>query len=137
VRPVSEGSCRHLPSAFLMKESRENFATQPVKIGAVAADIFEMVMPSPIESAVRQRVLTYKADKRSARTSVHPDIAALMVERDDGTCTVLWTGRWRAISSRFEQWPTRAAAMEAVTKVTGEILLWSELSPQTWTARAA
>ena len=103
----------------------------------MTADIFEMVTMSPIESAIRQRVLSYKADKRLARRSVHPDIAALMVERDDGTCTVLWTGTWRAISSRFEQWPTRAAAMDAVTKVTGEILIWSELAPQTWTARAA
>ena len=109
-----------------------------VKVDARAADIFDMATLSPIEQAVRQRVLTYTtAGTTMARTSARPDIAALLVERDDGTCTVLWAGTWRAFSSRSEKWPTRAAAMEAVTKVTGEILIWSELVPQTWTARAA
>ena len=71
------------------------------------------------------------------RASAHHDIAALMTERDDGSCTVLWAGAWRFFSSRCEQWPTRAAAMQAVSRVTGEILIWSETAPQTWSARAA
>jgi hypothetical protein len=65
------------------------------------------------------------------------DIAAVMVERDNGSCTVLWAGKWRNFSSRSELWPTRERAMQAVRAVTGEILIWRQMSPQTWIARAA
>ena len=99
--------------------------------------MFEMVTMSPIESLVRQRVRNYTPGYLRGRSSARPDIAALMVEREDGSCTVLWAGTWRTFSSRSEQWPTREAAMAAVAKVTGEILIWSELAPQTWSARAA
>jgi len=68
----------------------------------------------------------------------HPeDLTAVMVERADGTCTVLWAGTWRGFSSRSESWPTRRDAMHAVESVTGEILIWSEMAPRTWMARAA
>jgi hypothetical protein len=64
-------------------------------------------------------------------------IAAVMVERNDGTCTILWAGAWRSFSSRSEWWPTRRDAMHAVERVTGEVIIWSETASRTWTARAA
>jgi len=74
---------------------------------------------------------------RLGRAEESNDITAVMVERNDGTCTVLWAGMWRAFSSRSEWWPTRRDAMHAVERVTGDILIWSEMAPRTWTARAA
>ena len=75
---------------------------------------------------------------RTARDDDHRGsfIEAVMVERNDGTCTVLWAGMWRAFSSRSEWWPTRRDAMHAVERVTGEVIIWSEMAPRTWTARA-
>ncbi|HUI03644.1 MAG TPA: hypothetical protein VLZ77_08875 [Acidimicrobiales bacterium] len=65
------------------------------------------------------------------------EVTAVMVERADGSCTVLWAGIWRGFSSRSESWPTRRDAMDAVESVTDDILIWSELAPRTWMARAA
>ncbi len=65
------------------------------------------------------------------------EIAAVVVERTDGTCTVLWAGIWRTFSSRPEEWETRREAMSAVDSVVGEILIWNEMAPHTWAARAA
>jgi hypothetical protein len=95
---------------------------------------------SAIETLVRLRVEALAArDRRrpSARPAARHDTTALMMERHDGSCTVLWAGAWRFFSSRCEQWPTREAAMQAVSRVTGEILIWSEMAPQTWSARVA
>jgi hypothetical protein len=65
------------------------------------------------------------------------EIAAVVVERQDGTCTVLWAGIWRAFSSRPEEWQTRDEAINAVDSVVGDILIWNEMAPHTWAARAA
>ena len=65
------------------------------------------------------------------------EIAAVVVERNDGTCTVLWAGIWRTFSSRPEEWETRRQAMQAVDTVVGDILIWNEMAPHTWAARAA
>ena len=65
------------------------------------------------------------------------EIAAVVVERQDGTCTVLWAGIWRAFNSRPEEWQTRDEAMKAVDTFVGDILIWNEMAPHTWAARAA
>ena len=65
------------------------------------------------------------------------EIAAVVVERTDGTCTVLWAGLWRTFNSKPEEWETRREAMTAVDTVVGEILIWNEMAPHTWAARAA
>jgi len=85
-------------------------------------------------------VLPGSAERRGPRfdDDGRPDeVTAVLVERADGTCTVLWAGTWRTFSSRSESWPTRRDAMHAVESVTGEILIWSEMGPRTWMARAA
>ena len=38
----------------------------------------------------------------------------MVVERNDGTCTVLWAGIWRTFNSRPEEWQTRREAIDAV-----------------------
>jgi len=80
----------------------------------------------------------------STRDRHHPEaashrgeIAAVVVERTDGTCTVLWAGIWRTFNSRPEEWQTRREAINAVDSVVGEILIWNEMAPHTWAARAA
>ena len=65
------------------------------------------------------------------------EIAAVVVERTDGTCTVLWAGIWRTFNSRPEEWQTRREAIDAVDSVVGDILIWNEMAPHTWAARAA
>jgi hypothetical protein len=88
------------------------------------------IHPSAAKAARRMR-------EYSGVLSAVADIAAVIVERDNGSCTVLWTGQWRTFSSRCELWPTRKHAMDAVQAVTGEILIWRQMSSQTWIARAA
>ena len=82
--------------------------------------------------------VSYRTDRHRPEAETHRgEIAAVVVERTDGTCTVLWAGIWRTFNSRPEEWETRAQAMKAVDTVVGEILLWNEMAPHTWAARAA
>jgi len=82
--------------------------------------------------------IAYRGDREGAGTETHRgEIAAVVVERTDGTCTVLWAGLWRTFNSKPEEWQTRREAMTAVDTVVGEILIWNEMAPHTWAARAA
>ncbi|HVA04404.1 MAG TPA: hypothetical protein VMU64_11750 [Acidimicrobiales bacterium] len=82
--------------------------------------------------------VSYRSDRCRPGTEAHRgEIAAVVVERTDGTCTVLWAGIWRTFNSRPEEWETRRQAMQAVDSVVGEILIWNEMAPHTWAARAA
>jgi hypothetical protein len=82
--------------------------------------------------------VSYRTDHHRPEAEAHRgEIAAVVVERTDGTCTVLWAGIWRTFNSRPEEWETRAQAMKAVDSVVGEILIWNEMAPHTWAARAA
>ena len=74
---------------------------------------------------------------RPEAVSHRGEIAAVVVERTDGTCTVLWAGIWRTFNSKPEEWPTRPEAIKAVDTVVGDILIWNEMAPHTWAARAA
>jgi len=53
---------------------------------------------------------------------------ALLVERDDGACTLLRAGIWHAFSGEPEECPSRLDAMNAVEVAVGEALTWSELA---------
>jgi hypothetical protein len=82
--------------------------------------------------------VSYRGDRQRPEADAHRgEIAAVVVERTDGTCTVLWAGIWRTFNSRPEEWQTRREAMKAVDTVVGEILIWNEMAPHTWAARAA
>jgi hypothetical protein len=82
--------------------------------------------------------ISYKTDRHNPGPDSHRgEIAAVVVERTDGTCTVLWAGIWRTFNSRPEEWQNRRQAMSAVDTVVGEILIWNEMAPHTWAARAA
>ncbi len=81
---------------------------------------------------------THRNERHHPEAEAHRgEIAAVVVERIDGTCTVLWAGIWRTFNSRPEEWQTRREAMNAVDSVVGEILIWNEMAPHTWAARAA
>ena len=81
--------------------------------------------------------IAYRGNREGAGTETHRgEIAAVVVERTDGTCTVLWAGLWRTFNSKPEEWQTRREAMTAVDTVVGEILIWNEMAPHTWAARA-
>jgi len=56
------------------------------------------------------------------------DLAAVLVERGDGTCTVIRAGVWRTFSGEPEEWPNRRQAMRAVEVATGEPVDWSEMA---------
>ena len=81
---------------------------------------------------------SYRIDGQRPEVEAHRgEIAAVVVERTDGTCTVLWAGIWRTFNSRPEEWQNRREAMNTVDSVVGEILIWNEMAPHTWAARAA
>ena len=81
---------------------------------------------------------SYRSDRHRPEAESHRgEIAAVVVERTDGTCSVLWAGIWRTFNSRPEEWQTRRDAMNAVDSVVGEILIWNEMASHTWAARAA
>jgi len=106
----------------------------PVKEKGKCADYLYMT-----NSQLKTRSDTsYKIDRHHPGAESHRgEIAAVVVERTDGTCTVLWAGIWRTFNSRPEEWQTRREAMSAVDTVVGEILIWNEMAPHTWAARAA
>ncbi len=82
--------------------------------------------------------IVYGDQRDRAGTETHRgEIAAVVVERTDGTCTVLWAGLWRTFNSKPEEWSTRREAMRAVDTVVGDVLIWNEMAPHTWAARAA
>jgi hypothetical protein len=56
------------------------------------------------------------------------DLAAVVVERDDGTCTVLRAGVWRTFRGEPEEWRNRREAMRAVEVAVGELVFWNELA---------
>src|ERR1700726_1458879 len=56
------------------------------------------------------------------------DLAAVVVERDDGSCTVLRAGVWRTFRGEPEEWPTRENAMRAVEVAVGELVVWDEMA---------
>jgi hypothetical protein len=79
-----------------------------------------------------------RSDRHHPEAEAHRgEIAAVVVERTDGTCTVLWAGIWRTFNSKPEEWESRRHAMQAVDSVVGDILIWNEMAPHTWAARAA
>ena len=85
-----------------------------------------------------RHAIVHRIDGQRPEAEAHRgEIAAVVVERTDGTCTVLWAGIWRTFNSRPEEWQTRREAMDAVDSVVGEILIWNEMAPHTWAARAA
>lgn len=73
---------------------------------------------------------------RSTQSAKPGEIAAVLVERNDGTCTVLWAGGLRGFSSRPEEWPSREEARQAVQLVIDDVLLWTQMAPGTWSVRA-
>lgn len=81
-----------------------------------------------------------RSTARGARTrpkAARPgEIAAVLVERNDGTCTVLWANGLRGFSSRPEEWPSHEEARHAVEAVMDDVLLWSQMAPGTWSVRA-
>jgi len=82
--------------------------------------------------------VSYRSDRQRPEAEAHKgEIAAVVVERTDGTCTVLWAGIWRTFNSRPEEWQSRGEAIGAVNSVVGDILIWNEMAPHTWAARAA
>jgi len=82
--------------------------------------------------------IVYGNDRGRPGTETHRgEIAAVVVERTDGTCTVLWAGLWRTFNGKPEEWSTRREAMRAVDTVVGDVLIWNEMAPRTWAARAA
>jgi hypothetical protein len=105
-----------------------------IKENAENADNLHMT-----NSQLKTRPATsYRTDGQRPEAASHRgEIAAVVVERIDGTCTVLWAGIWRTFNSRPEEWQTRREAMNAVDTVVGEILIWNEMAPHTWAARAA
>jgi hypothetical protein len=120
--------CRR-PSAFSGKVEGE-----PVKESPRSADD-SYVTISPLKTRPNP---AHISDRDRLRAQSHKgEIAAVVVERNDGTCTVLWAGIWRTFSSRPEEWETRRRAMDAVDTVVGDILIWNEMAPYTWAARAA
>ena len=60
--------------------------------------------------------------------TLRSDLAAVVVERDDGTCTVLRAGVWRTFSGEPEEWPNRRGAMRAVEVAAGEHVVWNEMA---------
>ena len=109
-------------------------AALSVKESVKSADDLHMT-----NSQLKTRPSTsYRIDGQRPEVEAHRgEIAAVVVERTDGTCTVLWAGIWRTFNSRPEEWETRHEAMNAVDTVVGEILIWNEMAPHTWAARAA
>jgi hypothetical protein len=126
---LRKGADRREESAF-----PSEVAGQEVKVTAETADDSYMT-----NSQLKTRPgLADRNDRdRLVAESHKGEIAAVVVERRDGTCTVLWAGIWRSFSSRPEEWQTRREAMEAVDAVVGDILIWNEMAPHTWAARAA
>ncbi len=90
-------------------------------------------------SQLKTRAVTaHRGERDNTGAETHKgEIAAVVVERTDGTCTVLWAGLWRTFNTKPEEWHTRREAMTAVDNVVGEILIWNEMAPHTWAARAA
>ena len=55
-------------------------------------------------------------------------LVAVLVERDDGVCTVLRAGVWRTFRGEPEEWPTRDEAMTAVEVAIGAAVVWDEMA---------
>ena len=60
--------------------------------------------------------------------TVGGELAAVVVERDDGTCTVLPAGVWRALRGEPEEWPNRREGMRAVEVAVGAPVVWNEMA---------
>ena len=61
---------------------------------------------------------SYRSDRHRPEGESHRgEIAAVVVERTDGTCTVLWAGIWRTFNSKPEEWEyTRAKQCRRSTR---------------------
>jgi len=59
---------------------------------------------------------------------------AVVVEGDDGRCTVHGSAVWRTFSNAYDEWGDRAGAVAAVETVLGAALQWTQLGPHTWAA---
>jgi len=55
-------------------------------------------------------------------------LVAVLVEREDGLCTVFRAGVWHTFGGEPEEWPTRQEAMEAVEVAIGAAVAWDEMA---------
>ena len=77
-------------------------------------------------------------DDRSPRETSEqelPEVAAVVVVRDDGTCTVAWGRPWETFDKLPGTWPNRQEAMRAVARVVGRTVVWVQTETNLWEAR--
>jgi hypothetical protein len=63
------------------------------------------------------------------------DVAALVIARDDGTCTVAWGRAWCVWERMPGVWANSQEAMRAVQQVIGQAVVWQQTEPLLWEGR--
>jgi hypothetical protein len=65
------------------------------------------------------------------------DVAALVIVRDDGTCTVAWGRAWCVWEAMPGVWPNAKEAIRAVQQVISQPIIWQQTEPRLWEGRTA
>jgi hypothetical protein len=63
------------------------------------------------------------------------EVAAVVVTRDDGTCTVAWGPAWRTFDALPGTWPNRQEAMRAIARVVARTVVWRQTEANLWEAQ--
>ena len=64
-----------------------------------------------------------------------PLVAAVVVVRDDDTCTVAWGPAFQTFDKLPGTWPNRQEAMRAVVRVVSRTVVWTQTEANLWEAR--
>ena len=75
-----------------------------------------------------------EAPEDTAALTAH-DVAAIIIVRDDGTCTVAWGRAWCVWEAMPGLWANAQEAMRAVQQVIGHAITWRHGEPRLWEGR--
>ena len=60
---------------------------------------------------------------------------AVVLVRDDGTCTVAWAEAWHSFDQLPGTWPSPREAMRSVERVVATSVLWRQTERHLWEGR--
>src|SRR5579872_3368673 len=92
----------------------------------------------PADNRFVQTQLTSRPWTTTAKPTPHAveqETVAIVLVRDDGTCTVAWAEAWHSFDQMPGTWPSPREAMRSVERVVATSVVWRQTERHLWEGR--
>ena len=73
--------------------------------------------------------------EQSSTPRSEQETVAIVLVRDDGTCTVAWAEAWHSYDQMPGTWPSTREAMRSVERVVEKSVTWRQTERRLWEGR--